>query len=98
MDIEIKLPILIIVDSVGAINLSKNFRTKHIDIRQHFVHEFVEDGIIKIIIDPTDDNEADINNKITMEAPLIRHTKKNLDDIKNHQVNNRMYVRTRSQN
>jgi hypothetical protein len=85
MGIEIKLPILIKVDNVGAIYLSNNFalsqRTKHIDIRQHFVREFVEVGIIKTIFVPTDDNEADINTKNTMEAPFIRHTKKNLDQL-----------------
>jgi hypothetical protein len=90
MGIEIKLPILIKVETVGAIYLSNNNfalsqRTKHIYIRQHFV--FV----------PTDDNEADINTKNTMEAPFIRHTEKNLDDIKYHQVNNRKDVRTRNQ-
>jgi hypothetical protein len=52
MGIQIKLPILIKTDSVGAIYLSNNYttsqRTKHIDVRVHFVCQYIEDGIFKI--------------------------------------------------
>lgn len=91
MGIEIKLPILIKVDNVGAIYLSNNFslsqRTKHIDIRQHFVREFVEDGIIKTIFVPTDDNEADNNTKNNPEDTFIKHNNKNLEPYKEDIVN-----------
>ena len=49
MGINLVLPILVKVDSVGAIYLSNNYslsqRTKHIDIRRHFVREFVQ-GVV----------------------------------------------------
>jgi hypothetical protein len=73
------------LDNVGAIYLSNNFslsqRTKHIDIRRHFVRQFTEDGIIKTIFVPTDDNEADINTKNTPEDIFKKHVAKNMEDI-----------------
>jgi hypothetical protein len=86
MNITIKLPITVRVDNVGAIYLSNNFslgqRTKHIDIRHHFVREFVEDGIIKTLFIPTNDNDADIFTKNTSEETFNRHTMKHLEDIR----------------
>jgi len=65
--IEIKLLIIVRVDNVGAIFMAENLmtsqRTKHVDIRYHFVHEFVEDGFIRIIFVRTTENTADIFTK-----------------------------------
>jgi hypothetical protein len=76
---------LVKVDNVGAIYLSNNFscsqRTKHIDIRRHFVREFVQDGIIKTIFVPTDDNEADMHTKNLPEDVFIKHRNKLMEDI-----------------
>jgi len=51
--IEVALPVIVHVDNIGAIfmveNVSTSPRTKHIDVRYHFVQEFIEDGFIKII-------------------------------------------------
>ncbi len=48
--ISVKLPIIVRVDNVRAIvmleNLMTSQRMQHIDIRYHFVHEFMEDGFI----------------------------------------------------
>ena len=67
MGIKVQLPIIVRVDNVGAIFMSENTttsnRTKHIDIRYHFVKEFVEDGFIKILFVRTEDNDADIFTK-----------------------------------
>ena len=86
MGIMIKLPILVKVDNVGAIYLSNNFslgqRTKHIDIRRHFVREFMEDGILKTVFVRTNDNSADIYTKNTTEDIYEHHKKKNLQDIR----------------
>jgi len=50
LEILVKLVIIVRVDNIGAIfmleNLTTSQRTKHIDIRYHFVHEFMEDGFI----------------------------------------------------
>jgi hypothetical protein len=51
INIQVKLPVVVHVENVGAIFMSENVtatsRTKHIDARYHFVWEYVEDGFIK---------------------------------------------------
>ena len=42
-------------------------RTKHIDLRYHFIREAVEDGKTQVKYIPTDDNVSDIFTK-----PLLR--------------------------
>jgi hypothetical protein len=75
--IQIQLPINILCDNVGAIYLANNHcnsqRTKHIDTRQHFVREWVEDDILKITFTPTLKNTADIFTKNTTEEIFITH-------------------------
>ena len=67
LGIKVKLPIIVRVDNVGAIFMSENVtskgRTKHVDIRYHFVREFVEENFIKIIFVKTKENDADIFTK-----------------------------------
>ena len=77
MNLHVELPIIVRVDNVGAIGLSKNLstsqRTKHIDIRYHFVREFVEDEFIKIIFVKSEDNHADIFTKNTTREIFEKH-------------------------
>ena len=40
-------------------------RTKHIDVRYHFIHDLVESGILTLEYVPTEDNHADIMTKNT---------------------------------
>ena len=51
--VKVQYPIIVRVDNVGAMFLGNNpslsQRTKHISIRQHFVRQYVEEGIIKIV-------------------------------------------------
>jgi hypothetical protein len=60
----VNLPIIVRVDNVGAIFLGNNFsvgqKTKHIDIRAHFVREYIEDDILKLVLIRSEDNDADI--------------------------------------
>jgi hypothetical protein len=85
MGFKIKFPIMIKVDNVGAIYLANNYttsqRTKHIDIRQHFVREFIEDGILKVIFAKSEDNDADIFTKNTTEELFHKHAKKNVEKV-----------------
>jgi hypothetical protein len=85
MGINLALPIFVKVDNDGAIYLSNNYslgqRTKHINIRRHFVREFVQDGLLKTIFVPTDEKESDISTKNTQEDTFTRHRDRNLDDI-----------------
>ena len=54
MSLEVKLPITVRVDNVGAIFMSENVttgnRTKHVDTRYRFVNEFVEDRLLKLFL------------------------------------------------
>jgi hypothetical protein len=85
MGMNLIFPIVIQVDNVGAIYLAKNYttsqRTKHIDIRTHFVRQFVEDGIIKVVFVKSEDNEADIFTKNTTEDLFKKHAKKMIDKV-----------------
>jgi hypothetical protein len=85
MGYKISFPIMIKVDIVGAIYLENNHttsqRTKHIDIRQHFVREFVEDGILKVIFVKSEDNDADIFTKNTTEILFHKYAKKNVENV-----------------
>ena len=64
-------PLPIQVDNQGAIctakNTSSSRRTKHIDIRYHFVRDQTLKGNIKFAYCPTEDMQADILTK-----PLAR--------------------------
>ena len=64
---KVKLPMVLYVDNTGAIELARNFstsgRTKHIDVRHHYLRELVEAGIIKVEFVGTDDNTANIFTK-----------------------------------
>ena len=46
-----------------ANNQTTSQRTKHVDVRYHFVREYIEDGMIKIIFVKSKDNDADIFTK-----------------------------------
>jgi len=76
--IEVELPVIVRVDNVGAIfmaeNVSTSPRTKHVDVRYHFVREFVEDGFIKIIFVRTKDNTADVFTKNVVGELFDKHT------------------------
>ena len=65
-----KRPLTILCDNQGAIALAKNnkyqlyhARTKHIDLRYHFICEAVEDGKINVKYIQTDENVSDIFTK-----------------------------------
>jgi hypothetical protein len=69
MGYKISFPIMIKVDNVGAIYLANTHttrqQTKQIDIRQHFVREFIEDGILKVIFVKSEDNDVNIFTRNT---------------------------------
>ena len=62
------------MDNQGAIALSKDnkfhARTKHIDIRYHYIREVVEAGKVQMVYVPTSDNIVDIFTK-ALARPLF---------------------------
>ena len=69
-------PVLINCDNRSAIALAKDNtyhpRTKHIDIRFHFIREAVEDAKIKLAYCPTEDMPADLFTK-ALARPRLEH-------------------------
>ena len=60
-------PTVMMEDNQGAIAIARNpvahARTKHIDIRYHFVHEAVQEGTVDLCYCPTNDMFADLLTK-----------------------------------
>ena len=67
IDFNLDVPIKIYVDNVSAINLAKNpvfhQRSKHIDIRYHFLRDQVGKNMIKLEYYRSEDQIADIFTK-----------------------------------
>jgi len=65
-------PMMINCDNQGAIALAKDnkfhSRTKHIDLRYHFIWEAVDDKKINVSYIPTDENVSDILTKALLRA------------------------------
>jgi Reverse transcriptase (RNA-dependent DNA polymerase) len=77
MDYGLELTnIPIYCDNTSAIAISDNpvqhSRTKHIDIRHHFIREHVERGTVKLFYIPTEKQLADIFTKPLDEATFTR--------------------------
>jgi hypothetical protein len=66
--------VLIQVDNQGAINLARNpvhhQRSKHIDIKYHFIRSEIQVGIISLKYVPTEDNIADVFTKPASKGTL----------------------------
>jgi len=73
----IRLPSILLEDNTGAIFLVRNQqvgpRTKHIDIRHHFLRELHEDGSMIVKYTQSENNEADMMTKNVVCILLIRH-------------------------
>jgi hypothetical protein len=78
--IKINYPIYVNVDNVGAIfmaeNASATSRTKHVDVRYHFVREFIFEGFIKIVFVKTANNTSDIFTKNLSKELFEKHQNK----------------------
>ena len=71
LSFNVSFPIIIQVDNIGAIFMSdrgEGRRTRHIDIKYHFIREYIEDGLVKIIFVKSAENKADIFTKNTSDS------------------------------
>jgi hypothetical protein len=70
-------PAVIYEDNMGCIYLVRNqqvgARTKHIDVRHHFIREQVAKGNIKVCFIPTEENESDACTKNLPEVSFTKH-------------------------
>jgi hypothetical protein len=69
-------PVDILCDNQSAIALSRDHqyhsRTKHIDVRYHFVRWIIERGLVRLIYCPTEDMVADVFTK-ALPSPKVKH-------------------------
>jgi hypothetical protein len=67
MKIEYKKPINVYVDNIGAIFLAENRnssdRSKHIDIKYHFVRDLIDEGLVDVKFVRSQENLADLFTK-----------------------------------
>ena len=67
MEIKVPLPIKVQVDNAAAIWLANNSsvseRTKHVDLRAHFVRDMIKDQVIEINFVKSAENDSDIMTK-----------------------------------
>ena len=70
-------PQIILADNQGAIKLSKNpqhhNRTKHINVRYHFIRKSCQDGLIELAYIPTSEMVADILTKALSQDKHEKH-------------------------
>jgi hypothetical protein len=73
---SIKEPTTLFSDNQAAISLMHDHqyhaRTKHIDVRYHWIHWVVEQGVLKLIYCPTDDMVTDILTK-ALPSAKVKH-------------------------
>jgi len=76
----VELPIRVNVDNIGAIFLAENQnssdRTKHVDIRYHFISQYIKDGTIMVEFVRSSENDSDIFTKNVTSETFIRHSEK----------------------
>ena len=76
--LQVELPMIMEIDNKGAIDLANNWsatgRTKHVDVRHHFLRDLKEEGIIKFKWISTKENSSDLFTK-NLGGPLFeKHT------------------------
>ena len=80
LGVNINLPVVIGIDNQAAIALAKNpvlhDKTKHIDMRHHFIRQAVQKGYVKLQYINTDDNIADVLTKFTKHSTFENQTRK----------------------
>ena len=76
MGIPIEKPCVIYEDNTATIKIAENAtamkRTKHIDIRHHFIREHAEAGTIKVVHVQTAEQRADVMTKILGKESFLR--------------------------
>lgn len=77
LHIPTPFPIVVYMDNTGAISLSKEAKnhiwSKHIDIRFHFIHEWIEKGIFLPQWLPSHKTVADILTKALPHPLFLKH-------------------------
>lgn len=77
--LEVELPMILEMDNKGAVDLANNYssggRTRHVDVRNFYLRELKDEGLLKIKHVPGEDNDADIFTKNTTYAVFNKHVR-----------------------
>ena len=77
MGLEVELPMLLEMDNKGAVDLANNWsvggRTRHVDVRNYFLRDVEDDGLLIIGHVSGEDNDADIFTKNTACPIFEKH-------------------------
>ena len=80
LELEVERPIKVYCDNVGAIfmgnNAKQSARTKHIDVKYHFIREHVVDRMVEIVFIPSEKSDSDIFTKNVSKEPHKTHSEK----------------------
>ena len=65
--LQVELPMILECDNKGAVDLANNWtaggRTRHVDVRQNWLRELKENGILIVQWIPGPENNADMHTK-----------------------------------
>ena len=75
--LKVKLPMILRLDNRGARDMMNNWtvggRTRHIEVKQYFIRELREAGIVKIEWISGESNPSDIHTKNVSGPDLNKH-------------------------
>ena len=81
LGLHVQMPSVVHGDNQSTIAISQNGikgeRTKHVDVKYHFITETVEQGAVKLKWVPTTEQHADVFTK-ALAAPVFEHFRKQL--------------------
>ena len=84
MGIKVQKPITVYIDNIGAkfmaYNVTTSQRTKHVDIRYHYVREFIQDGFLEVKFVKTTENVSDGFTKNLNGELYDKHKKSFIQD------------------
>jgi len=84
MGLQVELPMVLEMDNKGAVDLANNWsvggRTRHVDVRNYFLRELKDEGVLSIKHVSGEDNEADIFTKNTSGPVFEKHIHKFVGD------------------
>ena len=77
LGLKVKTPMILEMDNKGAVDLANNWsvggRTRHVDVRNHFLRELKDQGLLLVQHIPGDQNDADIFTKNVPAALFNAH-------------------------
>jgi len=77
LELKVELPMVLEMDNSGAVDIANSWsvgsRTCHVDVRNYFLHELKDKGLLVIRHIAGESNDADIFTKNVTSAIFDRH-------------------------